>query len=259
MPGSRPAELAHHLELMLDAALGAARALGEHLTVLLPFPVTADFDEMKRRISSWLEKRGLGTSGGAGDSAFLDLRPSRGDAPIALLAADAGLIKSGTSTLEAGILGCPHAIVYQSSWFSHFVFDHIVRLGFKGPVGLVNLVYAWMVQGWPIESSARSRDQNEPWLVREFIDYHTAPRGLQDEVVALLRDEAKRERLQQGLARLREQVLGDARTGSPSERAAREIFEVVRSARLKDRSARLKVGGLGLPEGSRSVDNEDPS
>jgi lipid-A-disaccharide synthase len=203
MPGSRPAELSHHLNLMLDAALGAALELRESLTVLLPLPVTADFRVMSERVATWRQ---------AHASASIDLKISQGDAPLALVAADAGLIKSGTSTLEAALLGCAHAVVYQTSWLSHFIFHRIVRLTFKGPVGLVNLVHGWK--------------EGEPWLVREFIDYGTRAPELQAEVVSLFCDEKKRARIQAGLTRIRTEmrVASDL---SPSDQAARAILSLV--------------------------------
>lgn len=208
MPGSRPSELARHLVLMLDAAQAAAPKIvgkgGERLIVLLPFPLTADFPEMLRRIEDWKARS-------TESARWLDIRPSQGDAPRAMLAADAGLIKSGTSTLEAGILGCVHAVIYRASWLSDFVFHRIIRRTFKGPVGLVNLVHGWQ--------------EGEPWLVPEYIERGMTADQLRAEIVSLFLDERKRARIRAGLDLLREKMKVDV---SPSELAAREILALVK-------------------------------
>jgi lipid-A-disaccharide synthase len=212
MPGSRPSELSHHLELMLDAALGAAREMGERFLVLLPLPPTADFKEISQRIKIWKSARGDDVE------RLLELRPSQGDAPWVLLAADAGLIKSGTSTLEAALLGCVHAVVYKTNWFSHFVFDHVIRLKFKGPVGLVNLVYGWK--------------EGEPLLIREYVKRGIRAEVLQGEIISLFRDEKRRVEIQAGLAQLKSEMM--ASELSPSDQAAREIFSVLQEWKARD-------------------------
>ena len=114
MPGSRPSELKLHVEVMLDAANRAAALLRsepeagpaeQKLVVLMPFPVTSELAKLAQARGS------VGEGGRAGvtatqnfDNFILDVRVSHGDAAECLIAADAGLIKSGTSTLEAALL-----------------------------------------------------------------------------------------------------------------------------------------------------------
>jgi lipid-A-disaccharide synthase len=207
MAGSRPSELFYHLHLMLDAALSSAKTLNKTLVVLLPFPTVVDLTEMKTRIERWR------ASQLSDEASLLDLRPSSGNSAIALLSADAGLIKSGTSTLEAGLLGCVHAVVYQSSWLTHFIFSYFVRRSYKGPVGLINLV-----MNQSTTSSA--------CFVREFIDFRTSPKRLAQELVLLLEDLPTRARLQKGFLEMRQAMQSDADQGSPSERAASEVVEL---------------------------------
>lgn len=60
MPGSRPAELKKHVNLMLEAAVAASKKLrnkkflkaDERLTVLLPFSVTTSLDEVRTRLNT---------------------------------------------------------------------------------------------------------------------------------------------------------------------------------------------------------------
>jgi lipid-A-disaccharide synthase len=225
MPGSRPSELKLHVEVMLDGATRAAAlmrasgALGreERLTVLMPFPVTADLRAASARVLRWLK----GANGGAGDLSqfILDVRVSQGDAPECLVAADAGLIKSGTSTLEAALLGCPHTIVYKTSRLTEWIFKLLVR--YRGPVGLTNLV-----------AQSQPSVKGEAMLVREVLMSDVRAQLLGDELVSLLTDSARTSRMSEGFARIREMLLGGslvpgAPRPSPSRRAAREVLDVV--------------------------------
>ena len=54
-----------------------------------------------------------------------------------LRAADVALCKSGTTTLEAAIAGCPSAIVYRINPLTYAVLRRIVRVS---DIGLVNIV-----------------------------------------------------------------------------------------------------------------------
>jgi len=170
MPGSRPSELKLHVEVMLEAALRASalmRASGklgrnQKLQILMPFPVTSDLPALRARVERW-----RGRAGGGNPDFILDLRVSQGDADTCMVAADAGLIKSGTSTLEAALLGCPHAIVYRTGYLSAWLYKRLVR--YKGPVGLSNLVAG---------SAA-----GEPLLVREVLLTDVTVKALCEEIV----------------------------------------------------------------------------
>lgn len=54
-----------------------------------------------------------------------------------LRAADVALCKSGTTTLEAAVAGCPCAIVYRTSAFSYAIARRLVRIP---DIGLLNIV-----------------------------------------------------------------------------------------------------------------------
>jgi lipid-A-disaccharide synthase len=54
-----------------------------------------------------------------------------------LRAADVALCKSGTTTLEAAVAGCPCAIVYRTSPLSYFIAKRFVRIP---SIGLLNIV-----------------------------------------------------------------------------------------------------------------------
>lgn len=207
MPGSRPAELKRHLAVMVRAARNAARRTGLRLMALMPLPSTQD----EGAIRAALEAEGLGGLERAAGPGEIQLRISRGDSALAMRAADAGLVKSGTSTLEAALLGCPHAVLYKPSELTGWVFRNFVR--YSGPVGLVNLVGGW--------------EPGKPYLAREILMGEVTEEVLSREATALLTDEAYRARLERDFEGLRRAVVGDA-AESPSVRAARAVLEVAR-------------------------------
>lgn len=217
MPGSRRAEIAIHTPLMLDGLTRAAAELrrkgalaaGERLVVLMPVPATADFDAFSLRVESWL--RGMGGLLHGGKGFILDVRPSRGNSHECLVAADAGLVKSGTSTLEAGLLGCPHAVVYRPNPISILLYRLFVR--YRGPVGLVNLVSGGL-------------GEDAPRLMREILLGEVTPRNLAAEAVSLMTDSARLGRLREGMSELREIMARGLEGRSPSESAAAEILKL---------------------------------
>lgn len=228
LPGSRPSEIRQHVDLLLDAAVrGAALlrgrgALGaqERLVVLVPFPVTSDLASVRARVEGWLKRASGGT--GLGDRFILDVRVSQGDAAECMVAADAGLIKSGTSTLEAALLGCPHAIVYKPNRLTEWLFKHVVR--YRGPVGLSNLV---------ANAGAERADGVSPGdlLVHEILCSDATVEAISVEIAELLGNPSRREELKQGLALVRARIVAGGE--SPSAAAAREVFRVVESERAR--------------------------
>lgn len=209
MPGSRPAELKYHFDIMLDAVALVSERLGKKIVVLVPLPLTSDLAEVQRRAGAWISRKaGLKIS-----LSNLDLRVSQGNAPECMVAADAGIIKSGTSTLEAGILGCIHSIMYRSNRLTHFIFHMFIR--YYGPVGLVNLVAGWKL--------------GEPFLIREVLHHSQNGELWAQELLSLYQDQERRKKLSEGLLRVRQSILSVG--ASPSEQAALEILEVVRTCR----------------------------
>ncbi len=205
MPGSRPSELGRHVPLMSGAAKGVARRLGERgvrLQTVLALPATIE-PAAVRRIEA--------------DSG---LRVVVGEAHAALVAADAGLIKSGTSTLEAALLGCPHAVVYRTGRSTSWIFRNLVR--YRGPVGLVNLV------GGP----GGTWRKGDPYVARELLLEDATETALAEEALALLTDPAKAGSQREAFARIRGLFTEGDRPGEgPSVRAAREVLAVARERR----------------------------
>jgi lipid-A-disaccharide synthase len=212
MPGSRPSELKRHLELMLDAARKSVSGLQEKrvlekdqkLIVLVPFSHTSELEGLRQRVENWKQAQKIPLN--------IEIRLSQGNAGECLVAADAGLIKSGTSTLEAGLLRCPHVVVYKPSQTTAWIFRYLIR--YRGPVGLVNLVSGW-------------RPGHE-YLAREILCEEVTVESLKQEILNLMTDTEVRRRLADGFSKLRDIVMGEGQRLSPSVIAAQEIVQLIR-------------------------------
>jgi lipid-A-disaccharide synthase len=202
MVGSRPSELKYHLEPLLEAARlvrDIRRTGGKPFRILIPLPETAPRGVLESRIE------GLSVASG------LDLRVSYGDAWRAMKAADVGIIKSGTSSLEAAVLDCPHVVVYRAHPVSEWAFRNFVR--YTGAISLTNLV----LSGGPGDPTR---------VVRELYLDAFDPARMADEALLLFKGEARRTEVLESFEKLREILRGNGEQQSPSETAARAIFRV---------------------------------
>ena len=209
MPGSRPSELKRHVIPMIEAAVRAAEALKTRLTVLMPLPAspdTRDVERLQKKISHAAHL----------DLSKIDLRTTQGNSAVCLVAGDAGLIKSGTSTLEAALLGLPSTVVYKPGWISQWIFQNLIR--YKGPIGLVNLVSGWK--------------PGAAYLANEIICQDFTTDSITREAISLLSDEPRRQKLLAGFQALKNQMLGDAGGIGPSAVCAREIIDLLRKPAL---------------------------
>ncbi|MBI2712640.1 MAG: lipid-A-disaccharide synthase [Bdellovibrio sp.] len=221
MPGSRKSEIARHFDLMLDATLAAAKEFrkegrlkeGQRLIVLLPAPATTDFSKIEARSIQWQHSVGE-------EAEYLEIRVSQGDAAYCLAAADAGLIKSGTSTLEAGLMRCPHAVIYKPSRSTAWIFKNLIR--YKGPVGLVNLAGGW--------------SPGDPFLVPEILCEKVTVSVLKDLILDLVKNPETRNAMVRGFESLRRKM---RQSESPSTLAAREIYKFL--SQKKNQPSRSEV------------------
>lgn len=216
LPGSRPAELERHFEVMLQAVaslvpeLRSRGILGKQdsLRVVIPLAETTDLARWQRRLAERRWCQGVPQEAVDGVRVVL----SQGGAHRALRAADAGIVKSGTSTLEAGLLGLPHVVMYRPSAVTAFLFQHLVR--YRDPVALVNLMRR--------DSSGRPVQ-----VLPELLCDQATPQALARELGPMLWDAATRKSVAQGLDEVRRVVFGGRdHPVSPSLRAAEEVRAV---------------------------------
>lgn len=111
-PGSRPQEVARHLDRCLAVARDLERRRSGLQVVISAAPTVTLPEGLPHRVVR---------------SASLDV----------FRAADVALCKSGTTTLEAAVTGCPCAIVYRTSALSYAIARALVTIP---DIGLLNIV-----------------------------------------------------------------------------------------------------------------------
>lgn len=178
MPGSRRSEVRLLLRPLLQAA-AVLKADGWQVA-LLQAPTVSEA-ELRRVAGGPLEVPVIG-----------------GDTYNLLAAADAGLVTSGTATLEAALLGCPPVIVYRAAWLTFL---------------LARLLVGWRLIGLPNVVLDRQ-------AFPELIQHQLSPASLVRAVRAL---QADRPTSEQAIAELRSQ-LG---AGGASQRAADLLLELL--------------------------------
>jgi lipid-A-disaccharide synthase len=143
--------------------------------------------------------------------AGVEITVTTGAARDLMRRAAAGLVCSGTATLEAGCLGLPYALVYRVATLTYEVGLRVIRVKY---LGMVNIL------------------ANRP-VVREFIQHDATPAALADEGLRLLNSLEARERLSSELASVTSILGGEA--GNPASlRAARAVLECLAKPSFKD-------------------------
>ncbi|NTU43222.1 MAG: hypothetical protein HGA78_09290, partial [Nitrospirales bacterium] len=110
MPGSRPHEITRLLPL-LSGAVKRLKEISPDFRFLLPVAPNLS-DDLVRLITTELSGATI----------------VRGDSIRALMAADMAVIASGTSTLQATLLGIPHLVVYRLSSLSYRIAKIVVKV-----------------------------------------------------------------------------------------------------------------------------------
>jgi len=211
LPGSRPSELKNHIPIAIQALEQVAQHY-ELLDVLVPF-VNAEQLEQSR---TWFEVK---------KATSIRFHLILGQSAVCMRAGDAGLIKSGTSTLEAGVLGLPHLVIYKPGVMSFWIFEILIRRnwlpvryrGYQGPIGLVNLFSGWR--------------PGVPNRVPEFFGPEFTPAAIASGLYSLLEDTKARAQQVGSLRELTALVFsgGSAQDSwneqSPSRKAARIILD----------------------------------
>lgn len=123
LPGSRQGELRHHAALFIATAR-QLHAQHPDLTFLVPLVTRETWTQFEAALS-------------AADAWTLPIRLLFGHGQDALEAADIALIKSGTATLEAALLACPHVITYRVPRFTAWLMR---RKAYLPWVGLPNIL-----------------------------------------------------------------------------------------------------------------------
>jgi lipid-A-disaccharide synthase len=136
----------------------------------------------------------------------------------AFAAAEAGLIKSGTSSLEMAVAGVPHLVAYRVNPVTAAIVRRLVRVPHAS---LVNLL-------------------NEREVVPEFIQQDCTPERLSAELERLLADPLAAAAQRLGFAKVRQ--LLRAPEGLPSEAAATAVLRMLDSKLAQVQEAQPSAG-----------------
>lgn len=184
-PGSREREVRKIFPAMIGAALLIGRSRPE-----IRFEAAAATEahaELMRKMAG---------------EASLPVTITTGASRDLMRRAGAGLVCSGTATLEAACLGFPYALVYKVATLTYEVGIRVIRIPY---LGMVNIL------------------ANRP-VIREFIQHGATPAALADEGLRLLNSTDARERLATDLASVTATLGGEA--GNPASlRAARAVLD----------------------------------
>jgi lipid-A-disaccharide synthase len=148
---------------------------------------------------------------------------SYGSAHDLMQRARAGLVCSGTATLEAAFFSLPHAIVYRVAWHTYEIGIRVIK-GVNA-LGIINILNNYQLHppADPRESAGFA-----PVIVREFIQHGASPEALAEEGLRLLNDEEARSALTDRLQAL----VATLEAEGASHRAAQAILKNIRKDEL---------------------------
>jgi lipid-A-disaccharide synthase len=129
LPGSRQSELDYHAELFIETAKVLLKEFpaARFLVPLTTRETREQFDQARWKLQAQ----------------DLPIQVLFGHANFALAAADVALVASGTATLEAALLRCPHVIAYRMSPTTYRLMKRKAYLPY---VGLPNILAGeWLV------------------------------------------------------------------------------------------------------------------
>jgi lipid-A-disaccharide synthase len=117
----------------------------------------------------------------------------QGNAHELMQRATAGIVCSGTATLEAAFLGLPYCLIYKTAWLTFEIGKRLVDVN---ALGIVNILNNYRLN--PPENPALPAKPSSH-LVREFIQNDATPEALAKESLRLLQSESTREELRSQL------------------------------------------------------------
>lgn len=173
LPGSREREVRKIFPVMLDAAKQVL-ARRPHTV----FASAASSEKLQTLMRGMAAKAGVGC--------YIGLRNARD----LMLNASAGLVASGTATLEATLCGMPYALVYKVAPLTYVVGRAVVKVSH---LGMANLLAG-------------------KEIVKEFIQSDATPTALTTESLRLLDDPAARATMRENFSAVRAKLIAPAST-----------------------------------------------
>ena len=179
--------------MILLTLLQAAKILGPRYEYLLPVASTLTAD--------WMRQQLLTIRGAPRVTLTSDARQT-------LLQSRAGMVASGTATVEATVLGTPFVMVYRVAGLSWHVGRRLVKLSH---FAMPNLI--------------AGRE-----IVRELVQQQFTPENVAGEVSRLVEDGERRNQVIHDLAEVRSHLQAGRSTESAAERAARAVLGLANCA-----------------------------
>lgn len=184
MPGSRE----HEVDKIFPEVIKAAERIAKEYNLQVVIACSSNIDEKILRDSSiWKEYKII-----------------KGFTYDLMKNSRLGIIKSGTSTLEAGLLGLPMVIVYKTSLVTYLIGKTLVQVD---NIGMVNIISGEMV-------------------VPELIQHNVNEKTIYSECKKILSDRSLNDKIKRKLALLKEKLGSTGASGN----AARIIYSLINEA-----------------------------
>jgi lipid-A-disaccharide synthase len=116
-----------------------------------------------------------------------------GNAHELMQRATAGIVCSGTATLEAAFFGLPYCLIYKTAWLTFEIGKRLVDVN---ALGIINILNNYRLNPPPNPALPA---KSAPHLVREFIQNEATPEALAKESLRLLQSASTREELRSQL------------------------------------------------------------
>ncbi|MEI8139906.1 MAG: lipid-A-disaccharide synthase [bacterium] len=187
LPGSRHNEI----DRLLPPMLGAARLIEQQFPTA-SFVIPTPSDEISEHVRRVIARFPNGPS---------RLQIIRGEARQVFRQSRAALVKSGTATMEAALVGCPAVITYAVAPLTYWIAIRIIKVKVKF-AGIANIIA-------------------NRYICPEVIQFDITPEALARELIPLLTDSPARQTMLNGYAEIRA-LLGD---GGAAQRAAQVVMD----------------------------------
>jgi lipid-A-disaccharide synthase len=179
LPGSRKQELDKILNNVLEGAEKLSNKYNFQIVVACADNIDEKyFNEFKKKFNFSLVK---------------------GDTYNLMMNSKFAIVKSGTSTLEAGIIGTPFIVVYKTNYFTYLIGKILIKIN---NIALANIVA-------------------EKNIVKELIQNDVTPENIFNECNLILKSEEKYRDLKNQLSQIKCKLNTE---GNPSKKAAEIIF-----------------------------------
>jgi lipid-A-disaccharide synthase len=185
-PGSRAREIRKIFPIMIEAAREIAQ-----IRPGTQFEVAAASERLALEIGAILSKSALGPM----------FRIRVGETAAMMQRASAGVVASGTATLEAAWLRLPFVLVYKVSWSTYIVARLLMRVKY---LGMPNVLA-------------------DKEIVSEFIQHRAKPREMAKAVLKLLTDSESRRHLISEF----DAIVAKLGAGGANRKAARAILDEI--------------------------------